>query len=207
MLEIEGKREMKEKKIEGLTLDETLEKYESLVCKFANSCYRKKKDYLDKFMDYEDVLQASYIGLMKAFERYEDGKGANFMTFAYMVIPQQIKRELFTHKRMSWLKNMGSVTSLDKKVFHDDDVTVADLLVSEEDFNIEDIVCSDIQKKLFNRLSKDDRNILVWYNVDGFTLEDIGNRIGVTRERVRQILMDITSRLNAQYMREMKKYE
>ena len=192
--------------IEGLTEEEVCIKYEKLVYKMANKMYIAKKDVLDKHMDFSDILQASYLGLIHSYRSYDSSRGAKFITHAYICIPQVIDREIFTPRKIKAYLTLNG-PSLDAPVKGKDgkeDTTFGDLLAGEEDTSIEDAVYDDIRVKLYNRLSSDEREILTLYNIQRLTFRDIGAIKGVSGSRIQQMFENIVNRLRVQYMRECK---
>lgn len=192
--------------VEGLTEAEIAEKYKNLVYKLAREQYIKKKDFVDKDMDLDDLVQYGYIGLLDAYRTFKEDSGASFMTYAYTCIHHRIVRDGFREKRIKSMKALDS-TSLDAPVKGKDggeDTTLGDLLAKEDDYKIEDAVYEDIRVKLFNKLSSYERKILTLYNIECKTLIEIGEMLNVTDNRIAQIISDITNRLKVQYMRECK---
>lgn len=192
--------------VNGMTEEEVVIKYEALVYKLARKQYIKKKDLMDRDMSFEDLVQLGYIGLLDAYRTFEEGKGANFMTYAYTCIPNRIVRDGFRPRRVKTMMALDSGVSLDAPVKTDkgEDTSYGDLLAGEDDFNIESTVYEDIRVKLYNKLSSDERKILTLYNLEGKTQDEIGQIYGVSKTRIGHIISDITNRLKVQYMRECR---
>lgn len=56
------------------------------------------KKYSNKGVDFEDLMQESTIGLMKAVDRFDWRKGFKFSTYAYWWILQTVKQYLASNK-------------------------------------------------------------------------------------------------------------
>lgn len=56
------------------------------------------KKYIGKGVDYEDLMQESTIGLMKAVDRFDWRKGFKFSTYAYWWILQTVKQYVESNK-------------------------------------------------------------------------------------------------------------
>ena len=56
------------------------------------------KKYVGKGVEYEDLIQESTIGLMKAIERFDWRKGFKFSTYAYWWILQTVKQYVESNK-------------------------------------------------------------------------------------------------------------
>ena len=67
---------------------ELVEKYMSLAKYEADKFFRRNT----MLLEYEDLLQEAYYGLIKASEGYEEGKGAIFATYATRCIQHRLKR-------------------------------------------------------------------------------------------------------------------
>lgn len=194
-----------QKMVGGMTEAEIMEKYKNLVYKMAKKVYINKKHLMDKDMDFEDLVQFGYIGLLDAYRSYKEDGGANFTTYAYTCIPNRIIRDAFRPKRIKAMVALDSGISLDAQISNDDDNdTFSNILASEDDFEIENTVYEDIRIKLFNRLPSDERNLLVWYNIYGLTYDDISKRKGVSTTRIGHLIKDISNRLRVQYARECR---
>lgn len=194
-----------QKMVGGMTEAEIMEKYKNLVYKMAKKVYINKKHLMDKDMDFEDLVQFGYIGLLDAYRSYKEDGGANFTTYAYTCIPNRIIRDAFRQKRIKAMIALDSGISLDAQISNDDDNdTFSNILASEDDFEIENTVYEDIRIKLFNRLPSDERNLLVWYNIYGLTYDDISKRKGVSTTRIGHLIKDISNRLRVQYARECR---
>lgn len=192
------------KTIKGLTEDEIVEKYKGLVYKLANKAYATKRDILDTgLMSFDDVLQIAYIGLYDAIKTYDESKGFTFMTYAWRCINNRISKDAFRLKVVNSYIKLGSF-SLDATINDDGETSLLEL-TGEEDESIEDMELREIQVRLFNRLSAEDRNMLIMRNVEGRALQEIGDKYGLSKERVRQKIEYVSNQLKIQYMRECKK--
>ena len=65
-------------------------KNESLVRKYANAYYH----YFGNDLDFEDLMQAGYIGLLTAAEKFDFRKESAFSTYAVFWIKQSIHRQV-----------------------------------------------------------------------------------------------------------------
>lgn len=191
--------------IKGMTEEEIIIKYDLLARKLARKLYRTKGGLLDtSIMDFEDLLQLAYMGIIDAVRSYKEDKNVKFMTYAWKCIQNKINRDAFREKQIKTYIALSGV-SLDATVGDSEDDATLLSLTGEEDINLEDIHNKEIQIKLINRLSKRDREILIMYNIEDKTLEEIGDKLELSKARVGQLLMETTSKLKIQYMRECKK--
>lgn len=191
--------------LKEITEEEIIVKYDRLAKKLANKLYKLKRDKLDtRFEDFEDLLQYAYVGILDAIRSYDETKGANFTTYAWACVQNRINREAFRTRKVNSYYRLGDF-SLDACIEDEDDTTFS-YLIGEEDVELANTEFKEIQVKLFNRLSKEDRQMLIQYNIEGLTLRDIAKIQGITYQRVLQKINYVTNQLKVAYMREVKKY-
>lgn len=187
----------------------------------------------------KDLIQAGFLGVLKAMERFDSNLGFKFSTYAMNHIKQQISRyiqdfqsvvRIPVHKResLSKLSRLISSYTVDNFVKPDIEYISNELGLSQEEIlnDIELIEqCVDFSDLSLSRLCKlysshfsnptteyidyitkkeivesvifntlNEREIFVLSHRYGLnsefrehTLEEIGNMLGVTRERIRQI--------------------
>jgi RNA polymerase primary sigma factor len=199
------------------------------------------KTYLNRGMEFADLIQEGCFGLMRAVELYEPQAGTQFSTYAYYWIMQSISRAIADKSRLVRLpvhahdtsnqirramKSLGSrfgrdptpaeiaehlnltrervlvlmqwmqqPISIDAPAVEEGDSDIADFIPSR-DPPIADIVAEKERNRALLRLL--DENLTVKqsdilklrFGLNGgreLTLEAVGQRYGVTRERIRQI--------------------
>ena len=204
---------------------------------------KMSKEYLNLGLPLLDLISEGNIGLMRACEKYELGKGAKFSTYASFWIRQCIFRSLDNkgrlirvptaanakypkiiryineqeeltgekptipeiakkfktaeHRIISIMEARKTMTSMDAKVSEDEEDSqtwgdrIADSYGLTPDMITELANNKKILNKLLNKLTRRERSIVVKRfginDKDFETLEKIGDKIGVTRERIRQI--------------------
>jgi RNA polymerase primary sigma factor len=199
------------------------------------------RDYANMGLPLLDLISEGNIGLMKAVERFDPGKGGKLSTYAAWWIKQSIKRALanqsktirlpvhlvdkiskmrrvslrmseelgrqatdeelaeeigISSAKISQLKTVSiRPASLDAPVSHDDSKKFGEIVGDEDaqtpfevlrDKNLRDEV-NDLLEVLDDRERK---IIFQRFALDGGTpktLEEVGKRFGVTRERIRQL--------------------
>jgi len=115
----------------------------------------------------------------------------------YYLNDEQIAKELNIpiEKVIEYQNNMHTVVSLDQPIDTDDDTSLGDMIFDEENIGTEDMVIKSSLNVEMNKLisTLSDREQLVIRKRFGFDdnkierLDEVGKRLGVTRERVRQI--------------------
>lgn len=152
------------------------------------------RSYKGLGLSYSDLIQEGNTGLFKAVDRFEPERGNKFISYA-----------------VSWIKQ-SILEALQKKNYLKGDELPSECITDENNENIDDFsTCnfddvyldiSDDEKRreediktiisfLLDGLTVRERYIVTQYNgIDekkSKTLEEIGNALGLTKERVRQI--------------------
>mgnify|MGYP000488492247 CR=1 FL=1 len=160
-------------KREDAAMEYLLEKYKPLVRQKTRKLF-----LIDG--DKDDLIQEGMIGLFKAVRDYQVGKDAAFRTFADLCISRQLYSAI---KKSNRLKNqpLNSYVSIYSDEFSDADELAGDRTVissgSDNIANPEAIVIGrenamDMQNKMFDKLSKMEREVLKRY-LDGMTYQEI----------------------------------
>jgi RNA polymerase primary sigma factor len=206
-------------------------------------------------LDFEDLEQAGFIGLIKGAQRFDFKQGTVFSTYAVWWIKQSISREIMDHgytiripvhmmERINKVVNLNnmylsqgmgeeerlqiisdklnltiedimdcfilknnyiSYASLNETVGEDETTELGDLIPADEVKSVEDIVM-DIElretlERVISTLKPKEQEILrLRFGFDDNntrTLEEIGEKFGVTRERIRQIEAKALRKLNS----------
>ena len=171
-------------------------KNESLVKKYAKIYYR----YFGNDLEYDDLMQAGFIGLLTAADRFDFSKDSAFSTYAVFWIKQAIHRQVVDQgyriripvhmmdkiARMSRLDNQYGSIGMD---YHKRVLTIAqDMAIN--DHLIHGALSSVLDEILSTLKPREERILRMRYGFyDGRprTLEEIGQEFHLTRERIRQI--------------------
>lgn len=148
----------------------------------------------------DDLVQEGNIGLLKAIDHYDPEKGTRFATYAVWWIRAYIQRYLQDNRSQvrGGEATRGSMTdlSLDMTIDEDGDVSHLERLVDEKANPELDFLSDEYNENVRVALSRVRRRLgdLGWDILQERltqdsprTLEEIGKRWGVSRERVRQV--------------------
>lgn len=160
-------------KRENAAMEYLLERYKPLVRQKTRKLF-----LIDG--DKDDLIQEGMIGLFKAVRDYQVGKDAAFRTFADLCISRQLYSAI---KKSNRLKNqpLNSYVSIYSDEFSDADELAGDRTVissgSDNIANPEAIMIDrenaiDMQNKMFDKLSKMEREVLKRY-LEGMTYQEI----------------------------------
>ena len=158
------------------------------------------------FVRYNDLLQESYITLMRAIKRYDSEKNIKFITFLTFLL----KRDLYTyamstsHISMPMNKKL-KLAAMQRKKHNDDDFTIdeddakhIEALFADKLYDVYDTLESadtqddttDLNMDLNNALAKLEKShwseiIILKYGLNGerpHTMKEIGDKFGKTKQ-------------------------
>ncbi|MEG2232593.1 MAG: sigma-70 family RNA polymerase sigma factor [Bacilli bacterium] len=142
----------------------------------------------------EDLISIGSFGLIKAIDNFDISRNVKLSTVAYLYIENTFKRHIYLSKMQK--RDNSNDISLQAKIYENKDGDGITLEESIEDDGspIEEIILQTIRderiKNILKRLTKDEQKLLLmrYGIIDGinYTLEDIAQVQGVTRERIRQ---------------------
>jgi RNA polymerase primary sigma factor len=165
-------------------------------------------------LDKEDLISIANIGLIKASKLYDENIGVKFISFSVWYIRAEITKSLNELSRTVRIPankinqiNYSSF-SLDQTLDKDEsNITYNERYVHCEmnESRFDDTVVREEIKKALNFLHPNARMaIQMFYAIDfefEHTMEDIANVIGVSTERVRQIIRKAEIQLKASFLR------
>ncbi|OPX27282.1 MAG: hypothetical protein B1H05_00925 [Candidatus Cloacimonas sp. 4484_140] len=129
--------------------------------------------YSNSSVPFEDLVQEGTIGLWKAWQRYDESRGAKFSTYASYWIKKRILDAISKDRKNSL-----------NAIHYDEEITNAAGSRQEE-------VVPEDKVRLPENFPEKEKNILTMlYGRDGqgsYDLAEIGEKMGLPRERVRQL--------------------
>ena len=253
-----------ESEIEHLIVHKDIRQSNEILCSLIQQGNRqaaqdlciKNKRLVDKYviayekrygnhLDFEDLEQVGFLGLIKAAQKFDIHQGTSFSTYAVFWIKQSISREIMDngyairipvhmmekinkvvmchnkltgegvppHERILQIssqleysvddvreclklkQNFLGYTSLDVPIGEDSDSELGDFIPVEEEYSVEQMAFSKAlrheMENVLMTLPPRERDILKlrfgWDDNHPRTLEEIGLKYDVTRERIRQI--------------------
>ena len=148
-----------------------------------------------KYFDYgnkEDFISEGYIGLIKAADKYDKAKQIRFSTFACRCIYNEISRYLCVQNYDCRKANTDTI-SMDSTIYDNNKkLTFKDLLEYEEDYSVANV---NYLLNLIDKLNVKDGKYVCVKKAEGYSLGEIGELLGVSKEAVRQKISRIKQRL------------
>ena len=175
--------------------------YEPMLIKISNKF--KNNPY---GIDIEDIMQIGSLGMIRAFDTYQDNKGMKFDTYMYNCISWSIKREFHNLKR---IHGQYAVTSLDYEI--DEDTNMYDIIpnssVNVENEVIEEMTLQEYIQEFKNILSPTKANIFIDRYVNELQIKAIASKYDKKDSTINSILRQCRSELMRKSFRIRKEYE
>lgn len=168
--------------------------------KFAANIAR---NYKGLGLSYSDLIQEANAGLFRAADKFEPERGNKFISYAVNWVRESILTAL--KKRNSLPSEELPTEQLEMELFEDldadTDYTTDDTFIDEDSDREKEKDINTIMNFLLQSLTTRERYIVCKYNgineKKSKTLEEIGNELGLTKERVRQINEKAMKKLRA----------
>lgn len=156
----------------------------------------RRPDWQRRLVTRDDAAQEGFLGLMRAAQLYDATVGVEFTTYACVAILNRMKRAALT-------AGIVRVPETDSEVARQAMTRrCVSLAGREEDGNPWDVTCwrspdpakdaedaegCDLLAGMLRTLPARDAQVIRLYWLDDLTLDEVGRKLGITRERVRQI--------------------
>jgi RNA polymerase primary sigma factor len=161
------------------------------------------KPYIGMGLSYADLIAEGNLGLLRAIDKFDYTKDVKTISYSVWWIKQTILDALSNRNQMDGEDLPKDYQRLD---FEDEDYTgtLSENFIEKEDANLDKNEIKDITMILLDCLTKREKTVVIAYfgleNTDELTLEEIGNKLGITKERVRQVLAKSLKKLRAEVL-------
>ena len=177
------------------------------------------KQYQNQGLSLPDLINEGNLGLIKAAQKFDETRGFKFISYAVWWIRQSILQALAERldipvdKISDTLKVSGRHISVDAPFVEGEENSLLDVLTNDDspmaDQSLNQESLSKEVDRALRQLHEREREILKMFFGIGcqeMTLEEIGAKFDLTRERVRQIKEKAIRRLKGQKSRLLKPY-
>ena len=175
---------------EFLTEDEICIRFKPMIIKEVKSW--------SKYYDYDDMFQLAYIGLLKAYRKYDIKFGYSFSTVAISYIRYEMLRETRTERRR---KKKGKVMffSLNKVIGFSNYIPVEMGDISKDKENIIEKVENKIfLTKIINSLPNKEKRIIKLIYIEDKTQVQVAKELDITQVQVSRKLKRIFKNIREQ---------
>lgn len=169
------------------------------------------------YADYDDALQEAMLGIYRAVETFDLSGKWRFNTYCSHWVKNKVNR-LFARRRTFYsfniegTKEKARVISMDIEYPDGEGDTIKDNIPNDSNPDLDrmvylsqlsDIVASATEEILEKDSSKRTKDIIYsrYFKCEPDSLEDLGERYGVSRERIRQNQNKISLNLGKNYLR------
>ena len=171
--------------------------------KLAMTCYAMSWHFARKYRrrpgmygHLEDLQAEAFLGIMRAARLYDESRGTKFSTLAAIWAIQYASSYCARHRQNGFNGGRGlpvpEVTSA--SISKDDGISFIESFGREEPQYGDSLVAEEISD-LLAALDKRSRQVVQMRVFDELTLGQCGERLGLTKERVRQIQVSALRRI------------
>lgn len=158
-----------------------------LVIRYRYIVFRCMKGYgLVRNLRDSDLYSVGLIGLLKAIRTFDPERGVPFAAYAYGGVRKGMSNWFVKRNRQLRMPLLGDDEAFDSVEDYREPAT--DILVEKADRAV-------LLRRVLEMVPERWRTVLWLRTVDGKTLEEIGEVLGVTRERVRQLYLNALGRI------------
>ena len=173
------------------------------------------KQYQGRGLSYSDLIAEGNIGLLKAFEKFDYSRGYKTISYSVWWIRQTILDAL-TNRNL--LKGDEIPTCAEKQIETEEDLiqminakdAFDDYIESSTPAEVKFLEEKNVSELLLNCLDYRERYIITNYfgldDIDALTLEEIGAKLSLTKERVRQIKEKALKKLRSEALKNSIEY-
>lgn len=172
------------------TAEETKRAKEILVERNLRLVAHIAKKYQNVDEDMEDLISIGCIGLIKAVDTFDAGKG-RLATYACRCIDNELLMLLRSKKKLSKEVSLFEPIGQDKE---GNEIHLMDIIEQQQPDVVEEMELCSRKKKLLvamEQLTEREREIIIWrYGLQGekeITQYEIGKRMGISRSYVSRI--------------------
>lgn len=171
------------------------------------------RQYQGKGLSMDDLISEGNIGLMKAAQKYDATRGLRFVNYAVVFIRRQIERALKAESSEQRVESRagGQTRSVDAQLGSKSNMSLLSVLVDGNapmaDQRVYNATMERAVEKAIAALDNRERQVIEAYfgiNQENLTMAEIGQDMGLSRERVRQIRDKAVRHMKRRYSSELK---
>jgi RNA polymerase nonessential primary-like sigma factor len=175
-----------------------LKKHAGMICQIAKRWKRRRRS-----ADMDDLIQAGRMGLLHALPKFMERRGFEFLTYAtYWInnfvemhclndflihVPVYVWEEKEQCKYWADAQRAGQISGLPRPQRHNSDYELQPAAKEPDRPNFDEDDLADLQAAVEELNGSNAGEVIRARFFEGATLEEVGERIGMTKERVRQV--------------------
>lgn len=151
--------------------------------------------------EYDDLMQRARLGVFKAWNAYRPETGVPFYNYAGILIENEIRR-LLKREKAIMRRAQNEAVSYDRPVSDDHGAaSLGDLVLASDETNPEQQALTrerftEMLNRLRTALPPDERRVYIAIAVDGMSQEEVADALGLSRQRISQIFISASARLD-----------
>lgn len=173
--------------------------YSVLVGRYIFLVRNCASGYFSDSLDFDDIMQEGFIGLMNAVAAFDSNCGASFATFAKLCINRNIISAVRRTLRKKQIpKSMLVFLDDEKSGANSGETKIADLKAANSDEPENAVIDKEsfvrLKSAIFSKLSKTEFSVLKGY-LSGKSYEQIANQMGISQKSVDNAMQRLRKKL------------
>ncbi|QSF43362.1 sigma-70 family RNA polymerase sigma factor [Paenibacillus tianjinensis] len=178
-----------------------------LVQQLANKWFNKN----NSFLTYDDLLSYGFEGMLKAFNSYAPEKGIKLISFITLCIEREYIKALSKQKYKG--RNKYNIISLNEKTKVDknggrekylEEIVGDNFSTPVDEEAVSSAAITEFEYIASKCLSERDRQVAYKFFIEGKTFEEIGQEVGISKQRAHQIHRKNIEKLKSELDDEVK---
>ena len=163
--------------------------------------YKVIHQFKDVVYDKKDLISIGNIGLIKAFNSFDETKGYEFTTYASKCVENEIL--MFLRKN----KQYHNDDSIDRIIFNDNEgneLRLVDTLSDDNDFveNIEELETINIIKQLIENLPEREKEAIMmhfgFYNNQIYSQQEIADKMQISQSYISRLIIKTIKKMRVE---------
>ena len=164
------------------------EAYSVLIARYLFTIRKRASVYNNSGIDFEDLVQEGFIGLLNAVKCYESSFDTSFSTFAYLCIDRNILSVVRKSLAKKQIPKSALSFTYDEQCFHENIVESPEaVLIAKENI-------SAMKQKIAEILSDTEKNVLDLY-LCGYSYSKIAEKLNLSEKSVDNAIQRMRKKL------------
>ena len=160
-------------------------------------CHTIAQRYKTSDIEYDDILAVSFLGMLKAYNTFDESKGYKFITYAGLCMTNAILNEIRKYKKQpSYM-----YVSIEEEIFNNGDadpITYKDMLPDTKPLPYEIVELKDLlehMRKAIKVLKGKKKEVIELYYFQGHTMKEVASILDTSQPYVSLLISQALTEL------------
>lgn len=158
-----------------------------------NFCHKLAQKFSNTNIEYDDLLSLARMGLFKAYRSFNFDNNNKFLTFAVIVMNNEILLQIRKNKKHKETFNLEHIVSTD---YEGNELHLIDVIPNPEDIDVDTkLLLLDTLKKFLEIAKESDKIVLKRCILDGESQKEVANDLKISQSYVSRKVTAIEKKL------------